>query len=134
MRVVAMISGGKDSCYNMMQCVAEGFSNYFNQFSTTKMIILKVIRLSVWPICIQKIEVRNWVAFFVRKSCEKYVLVDELRVNWKRMFVYGSEGCLMKIVVSTSFQRNLNEFVDKISFAFLTCSTWTIYHTTTLLT
>lgn len=24
MRVVAMISGGKDSCYNMMQCVAEG--------------------------------------------------------------------------------------------------------------
>ncbi|KAH8416447.1 hypothetical protein KR222_004475 [Zaprionus bogoriensis] len=24
MRVVAMVSGGKDSCYNMMQCVAEG--------------------------------------------------------------------------------------------------------------
>lgn len=24
MRVVALISGGKDSCYNMMQCVAEG--------------------------------------------------------------------------------------------------------------
>lgn len=24
MRIVALISGGKDSCYNMMQCVAEG--------------------------------------------------------------------------------------------------------------
>lgn len=24
MRVVALISGGKDSCYNMMQCVAAG--------------------------------------------------------------------------------------------------------------
>lgn len=24
MRVVALVSGGKDSCYNMMQCKAEG--------------------------------------------------------------------------------------------------------------
>lgn len=24
MRVVALISGGKDSCYNMLQCVAAG--------------------------------------------------------------------------------------------------------------
>lgn len=24
MRVVALVSGGKDSCYNMMQCVAAG--------------------------------------------------------------------------------------------------------------
>lgn len=24
MRVVALISGGKDSCYNMMQCIAAG--------------------------------------------------------------------------------------------------------------
>lgn len=24
MRVVALVSGGKDSCYNMMQCQAEG--------------------------------------------------------------------------------------------------------------
>lgn len=24
MRVAALVSGGKDSCYNMMQCVAEG--------------------------------------------------------------------------------------------------------------
>ncbi|MEQ2289511.1 hypothetical protein AMECASPLE_033783, partial [Ameca splendens] len=24
MKVVALISGGKDSCYNMMQCVAAG--------------------------------------------------------------------------------------------------------------
>lgn len=24
MRVVALVSGGKDSCYNMMQCVIEG--------------------------------------------------------------------------------------------------------------
>lgn len=24
MRFVALISGGKDSCYNMMKCVAEG--------------------------------------------------------------------------------------------------------------
>ena len=24
MRVVALISGGKDSCYNLMQCVAQG--------------------------------------------------------------------------------------------------------------
>lgn len=24
MRVVALISGGKDSCFNMMQCVAAG--------------------------------------------------------------------------------------------------------------
>lgn len=24
MRVVALVSGGKDSCYNMMQCVSEG--------------------------------------------------------------------------------------------------------------
>ncbi|KAL1258453.1 hypothetical protein QQF64_011697, partial [Cirrhinus molitorella] len=26
MRVVALISGGKDSCYNMMQCVSAGHS------------------------------------------------------------------------------------------------------------
>lgn len=26
MRVVALISGGKDSCYNMMQCVVAGHS------------------------------------------------------------------------------------------------------------
>lgn len=24
MRVIALVSGGKDSCYNMVQCVAEG--------------------------------------------------------------------------------------------------------------
>ena len=24
MRVVALVSGGKDSCYNMIQCVREG--------------------------------------------------------------------------------------------------------------
>lgn len=24
MRVIALVSGGKDSCYNMMQCVAAG--------------------------------------------------------------------------------------------------------------
>lgn len=63
MRVVAMVSGGKDSCYNMMQCVAEGFffENNFNQFPTIKMIILKVMRLSVWLICILKIEVCDWI-------------------------------------------------------------------------
>lgn len=81
MRVVAMVSGGKDSCYNMMQCVAEGFfPNYFYQFSTTKMIILKVMRLSLWRICIQRIEVcRRFSSEQI--SSKKYVRVDEIEAN-----------------------------------------------------